>query len=202
MTKTGSTIVSALESAYRNIQRRHPELPEVVVIIGSPTRGQLGHFGAHRWINHDHRDDEIFVSGHHLAHGGQAVMLTLLHEATHGLANARSIKDTSRNGRYHNRRFVKLAEELGLVYAGTGPSSSLGFSDVIMTEKTGRTYAKIIARLDEALTHHLDRPNHNGRKVGTRLLKAECPCGRIIRASATVLDGAPITCGDCDGGFT
>jgi hypothetical protein len=35
-----------------------------------------------------------------------------VHEAAHGLANTRGVKDTSRQGRYHNKRFRALAEEL------------------------------------------------------------------------------------------
>ena len=39
----------------------------------------------------------------------------MLHEAAHALATKRGIKDTSAAGnRYHNKRFVALAAELGL----------------------------------------------------------------------------------------
>ena len=31
----------------------------------------------------------------------------VLHEAAHGVASTRGIKDTSRQGRYHNRRFAE-----------------------------------------------------------------------------------------------
>lgn len=48
------------------------------------------------------------------------VLGTLLHEAAHGVASTRGIKDTSRQGRYHNRRFAQLATELGIVVAPDG----------------------------------------------------------------------------------
>ena len=38
----------------------------------------------------------------------------ILHEAAHALAYARGIKDTSRQGRYHNKHFKTCAEQLGL----------------------------------------------------------------------------------------
>ena len=42
-------------------------------------------------------------------------MEVMLHEAAHALAIRRGIKDTSAAGnRYHNKRFVALAAELGL----------------------------------------------------------------------------------------
>jgi hypothetical protein len=42
------------------------------------------------------------------------LLATLLHEAAHTLAYARGICDTTRQGRYHTRRFAALADELGL----------------------------------------------------------------------------------------
>jgi hypothetical protein len=50
------------------------------------------------------------------------VLDTELHEAAHGLAAARGIQDTSRQGRYRNARYRGLAEELGLAagHAGSG----------------------------------------------------------------------------------
>jgi hypothetical protein len=36
-----------------------------------------------------------------------------------------------------------------------------------------------------------------GKGSGSRMVKATCGCGRIIRGSRTVLDGPAITCGEC-----
>ena len=54
------------------------------------------------------------MGGEGLRRGARAVLGTLLHEAAHGVATTRGIKDTSRQGRYHNRRFAELAAELGI----------------------------------------------------------------------------------------
>ena len=54
------------------------------------------------------------ISGEGLRRSPREVLGTLLHEAAHALAHARGIKDTSRQGRYHNKHFKTLAEELGL----------------------------------------------------------------------------------------
>jgi hypothetical protein len=48
------------------------------------------------------------------AEGATHTLTTILHEATHALAHARGVKDTSRQGKYHNRRFMELAGELDL----------------------------------------------------------------------------------------
>jgi hypothetical protein len=63
----------------------------------------------------------VLVSGEGLQRGPVAVLGTLLHEAAHGLACARCIQDTSRQGRYHNRRYATLARELGLDVAHMQP---------------------------------------------------------------------------------
>ena len=72
---------------------------------------------ASRWVTTtiEERDGELFIAGELLAAGGRAVIEVMLHEAAHALAAARDIKDTSAEGdRYHNKRFVALAAELGL----------------------------------------------------------------------------------------
>jgi hypothetical protein len=57
---------------------------------------------------------EVFVGGEGLARGPAHVLATLLHEAAHALAHVRGIKDTPRQGRWHNARFKALAQEVGI----------------------------------------------------------------------------------------
>ena len=45
---------------------------------------------------------EVFIATELLADGAADVFGVLLHEAAHAIAAARDIKDTSRQGRYHN----------------------------------------------------------------------------------------------------
>jgi hypothetical protein len=78
----------------------------IVVASGSDPRSRrlnLGHFAAGRWqlTSPDRLSDraEVLVSGEGLQRGPVDVLGTLLHEAAHGLAQARSIQDTSRQGR-------------------------------------------------------------------------------------------------------
>jgi hypothetical protein len=56
---------------------------------------------------------EVLITADGLAGSATDVMGTLVHEATHAIAFQRGIKDTSRQGRYHNRRFKTIAEEIG-----------------------------------------------------------------------------------------
>ncbi len=53
------------------------------------------------------------ISGEGLARTAREVLGTLLHEAAHALAAARGITGTSRQGRYHNRKFATFADRAG-----------------------------------------------------------------------------------------
>jgi hypothetical protein len=91
---------------------------------------------------------EVLVSGEGLQRGPVDVLGTLLHEAAHGLAYARKISDTSRQGRYHNRRYATLARELGLDVAHLDP---IGWSATSVPEPTAARYLEVLAELAEAL---------------------------------------------------
>ena len=123
-----SRLVAALEQAWTTIRRHHPDVPQVVIVVASGSdprsrRLNLGHFAAGRWQLADQPTDraEVLVSGEGLQRGPVDVLGTLLHEAAHGLAHARKVNDTSRQGRYHNRRYATLARELGLDVAHVQP---------------------------------------------------------------------------------
>jgi hypothetical protein len=128
------------------------------------------------------------------------VLGTLLHEAAHGLAHARQIKDTTRQGRWHNARYRDLARELGLDVA---QAPGIGWSDTTLATGTAREYAAVLRRLDAALVafRHAEFRGR-GRASSNNLLVAQCACPRKIRASATVLAAGPITCSRCGDDFT
>ena len=57
---------------------------------------------------------ELFMATELVARGATEMFAVLLHEAAHTIASRRGIKDTSRQGRYHNGRFRMIAGEVGL----------------------------------------------------------------------------------------
>ena len=121
---------------------------------------------------------------------------TLLHEAAHGLAQARGVQDTSRQGRYHNRRYATLARELGLDVAHLNP---IGWSATSVPELTAARYADMLAELGAALV--LWRRAEQARPAGLgrsrNALACSCGCGRRIRVARSVLELAPILCAAC-----
>ena len=239
---TGSTIISAIEAAYEALQAEHPDLPDVVFVTGSGymggTSAKWGHYGRDRWVRRQDgsvvteagRLPEVFLSGEAFAAGAEQTLQTLTHEAVHALAVVRDVKDTSRDGRYHNKRFVALAEELGLEWPeGRKPHGTIGFSAVVLTEETKERYSDVMEDLSKAIAAHLDTfermglttgsgegstegedgetpnlPKPEPKKKSRSNLKATCGCEepRIIRASAAVLEEGFIVCKLCGEEFT
>ena len=122
-----SILVAALESAWSEIRKAHPDVPRAIIVLASGTSSRskkLGHFAPDRWADKPQQSKkaravaamvhEVLVSGEGLRGGAESVLDTLLHEGAHGVARARKIQDTSRSGRYHNKKFQAIAEELGL----------------------------------------------------------------------------------------
>lgn len=243
-----SRLVAALELTWDAIRARHSELPAVVVVLAAGSIGaapgtlRLGHYAAMRWHRRsgaidddqgDHGDRprgggggqlaEVFVGGEGLRRGPVDVLGTLLHEAGHALADVRRVKDTSRQGRYHNRRYAEIAREVGLHVAETG---SIGWSDTRPAQATREDYADVLDSLTAALTlwrraegelpagpagpdggdQGPDGTGDDGqagsggrgrRPTSNNPLPCTCACPRRIRVAPKVLELGPITCGLC-----
>jgi hypothetical protein len=195
---TASLLLAALEQAWQTIRTRHPEVPEAVLVVASGSEGKrlnLGHFAPHRWQVHGSDRHEVLVGGEGLQRGPTDVLGTLLHGAAHGLAQARSIQETSRQGRYHNRRYATLAAELGLEVTIVKP---IGWSATTVPQHTAVSYSSLLEQLAAALV--LWRRQEHRIGTGTRsrnLLAAACGCGRRIRAAKATFAQAPIICGAC-----
>lgn len=180
---TPPVLAAELALAWADIQRYHPELPN----LAAP---------------------ESLIGESSSACGSELSFERLLHEAVHGIAAARGVRDTSRAGRYHNRRFLAVAEELGLDHAEE-PHPSSGFSVVTMNAETRRRYRGTAERLQRALNAHLAATSEetsrsfrgpaarHGSSGGGVRVKAVCDCGRNVRVVPSVLAQAPIVCGAC-----
>jgi hypothetical protein len=148
----------------------------------------------------------------------------MLHEAVHALAHARGVKDTSRGGKYHNKReFIPLAGELGLAWPdGQRPHPVIGFSEVQLTEQTLGDYADTLAYLGAAIRLYRDTfrrlsllagqdTGQDGGKAGQdgdeqpptgkagERFKVACGCQppRSFWIRAKQYSPGPITCGVC-----
>ena len=186
--------------------------------IGNAGGLRLGHFAAMRWADPKQantsdgepgdggdgelagpvRLPEVFVGGEGLVRGAADVLGTLLHEAAHALAHVRGIKDTSRQGRWHNAKFKALAEELGIEVA---KDPRIGWSPTTIPASTREDYAEVIDELGRVLRLHRSVEVVGGKEKKPIPPPCVCECGRKIRVSPTVLVAGPITCGVCGTDF-
>lgn len=107
------------------------ELPNVVITIQSSPRTN-GHITTQKiWNGVDNCYYEINISAEHLNRPCEQVLATLLHEMVHLYCMERGIADTSKNGRYHNKRFKAECEkrDLHIEYA-----QYIGYSVTVPTE--------------------------------------------------------------------
>jgi hypothetical protein len=205
-TFTTAGLLTALETAWAAIRDRHPDVPDAVLIVGSgsPAKGsqsmKWGHFASLRWQSGDTQLPEVLVSGEGLSRTPAEVFTTLLHEATHGLAEARGIRDTSRQGRWHNKKFATLAAELGL---SARKDDKLGYSPCTLTDQAAVDYGDTLISLTAALKA-FRHPEINAGKQRTNNnngVSAECECPRKIRLSVTAFEEGPIVCAACQAAF-
>jgi hypothetical protein len=202
--ETASRLVASLEHAWDDVRTRHPDVPDVVMVVasGNDHRGTLrkwGHFAASRWHANGTDQPEVLIGAEGLRRPPLEVFGTLLHEAAHGVAHARGITDTSRQGRYHNRRYRQLAVELGLNVVDRPP---LGWTDTSVPTETAASYQPTLDQLGDALVlwRHLERTTQPPPR-STNLQPCACACGRRIRVARGTLEQAPILCGACREAF-
>lgn len=207
ITRTGGTIAQALDTAWSTIRANHPAVPDAVLITGTGSKGKgvlkRGHWHPTRWTGEGEPIAEVFLAGERIAEGPDAVLATLLHEATHGACHAEGIKDTSRQGRYHNKRFAGKAVEHGLC-PPEAPCARLGFSDCTLTDQTRERYTDLLTMLGEVLEVSIGTPQLVMAapivKARPRLVVA-CGCRERSVTEKQWEELSPIICGLCESRF-
>lgn len=155
---SNAAITAALEAGWAAIQAKYTDLPHVRIVLGSGSKENLatgkgqyqyhGHHWPQKWHEGDATCTEVMIASEHLFDGAPAVFATLIHEAVHALARARGIQDTSRQGRWHNGKFAKLAEECGLTVE---KNKRIGHTTGAMVQATAEHYAVEVKALETAM---------------------------------------------------
>lgn len=141
-------ILEALNNAFISIRVKHPAIPNVVIVVGTSSSAKHGHYYPDSWGGKSNAVHELMLSGQSLHRGAVPVFGTLLHEAVHVYCDSVGIKDTSRNGRWHNDRFRKVGEEFGLILTH---SATIGWSTTDVPESTQAEYRAEIALIKKSL---------------------------------------------------
>lgn len=142
-------------------RRRHEVLPglteslqdRMLLTTGGTTRHVHGWFQPDAWQKDDRPVHELFINAEFSGHDpwispAEDVLVTLLHEACHLFAEVNEIKDTSRNGRYHNRRFAEIALQIGLQ---TERDQQIGHRTPRLSARGLYEYTDLLAELEAGL---------------------------------------------------
>jgi hypothetical protein len=179
----------------------------VITIMSTPRA--YGHVSVYEvWLSEEKGRRELNIGAGTLNRPIENVVATMLHEMVHIYCMENGIKDTSRGGSYHNKRFKEEAERRDLIISY---DSRIGFS---ITQPSDKLIEWCIdEELEEIKVHRLDfygclHPVNGGykapaggnlptpppRRKPSSTRKYICPkCGMSVRATKTV----NIACIDC-----
>lgn len=192
---TISEIVAFLEDAYDvlNVKYFEGALPKAVITIQSSPKA-YGHFTPwDAWKENDTGYKEINLGAETLNRPIENVIATLIHEMVHFSNWCSNIKDCSRGGYYHSKKFKIEAEKRGLIieydktigYSPTSPSLEL----IDFIKEQGWQ------GVDLARQGQLSFSGGNNGRTKSNVRKYLCPeCGCSVRATKSV----NIACLDCD----
>ncbi len=194
------SITNSLNKIYDDLNRMvfNSELIKVEITV-SP-RGKRNAYGWYtldkRWTSDRH---EINICSEYLDKGLYHVAGVLLHEMVHHYNNSKGIKDYSRGGTYHNKKFevealrrylsVSFDKKYGYAFKdlsneGREIIDELNYQDVFSIRKE-----------DTALSEGENgKEGGEGRRRKSNSFKYMCPyCNTIVRATKEV----DILCGSC-----
>lgn len=193
--------LESFEKAFDFLNRElfESQLSKSVITI-TPTPGAYGHFSCGRiWEDGQARYHEINLGAEDINRPLPNVVATLVHEMVHQYCHEEGIKDTSRGGTYHNKRFRDEASRRGLIinrHDVYGWTITEPGEEVLQMVASGE-FAAVecdLHRIKRNTTASGNDDEGEG-KPGKRWHRYECPkCGAWVRSNSEVR----IRCEDCD----
>lgn len=195
----------ALEELYRifailNKDKFDGKLPEPVITIQKTRMNAYGWFTPDRtWRDKNNEDsdetsyNEINIDPRWFNVRTPAdIAETLLHEMCHYYNRVNGVKDC--NGQVHNKKFKRVAEDVGLVVE---KGKSVGFGYTSMSDEL-KTYMDEVVKPNEKAFEYFRSAPIKTAAGGTKkktLFKYTCPeCGQEVKGKRDVT----IKCGICD----
>jgi hypothetical protein len=189
------SVIAKLENLFSEFNSKYFEnsLEKPIIAVNHDhTASAFGWFTTWKAWSKEGTDGfyEINVCAEHLNRPIYDICATLIHEMVHIYNQLNEIKDTSRAGTYHNKKFKVSAEEHGLIIENT---EKYGWTKTSLQEST----KEFIDTLElEAIGLHRSgatKADKVAKKSSSK--KYIChTCGLIIRATREVR----VTCTDCD----
>lgn len=200
------------------------ETPIITIQTNEGNRKSMGWCTTEKiWKNNESNEyyHEISISAEYLYLGLESIISTLLHEMVHLYCSQFDIKEVSRGGSYHNKRFKEIGEKSGLMIEY---SDKVGWSLTSLQESTKelikqievndvfnltRIYHKPVTvyKTNQDEVSFIDTNNDTNEitpevtpvpKKKSNSKKYVCPkCNVIVRATKEV----SIICGICNSKF-
>jgi hypothetical protein len=187
-----STITKALESAHEII-KAETGAPRATLLVTRDLKGRKGHFTPFTpWNNGGESFNEIAFNLEHFT-TPEELLSTLLHEVAHSLNHMNNITDVSAN-QYHNAKFKTQAEALGLKTDKDKKGSTITTGLTELGLKRWKKALTILANAFDLVALGGESAKKKGRN--TNLIKAQCRCEHIIRASRSVIESG-VRCDVC-----
>lgn len=185
----------ALMSCFNKLNETYfgSELEKVIITLEEGyKKGAYGWIRTVKdWKQGNSERYHINISSDYLDRNINDIVGTLLHEMCHLYALQNGIKDTSRSGIYHNKKFAEIARNHGLDVI---EADNVGYRTqcseelkVWCKENCGISEIRVCKKKDEKA--------HKGSQTKQSSRKYVCPnCGLIVRATKE----CSIKCMDCD----
>lgn len=182
------------------------ERPILTLNPGSTSRNKgrtvtLGWCSTKRiWIDKNNNKSyfEITICPEFIDRSLEDICATLLHEMTHLYNINHNVKDVSRNGYFHNKRFKDEAEKHGLIISKV---DGIGWSQTNLTDDAKLFISGINIKMKTIVRKSLysmsateDDDESKETKKKKSIKYVCCKCGISVRATKQV----NIRCDDCD----
>lgn len=207
-----SRAVGQLEKIYNalNVDFFSGELPTPIITVQSKP-GTYGHCTVGKvWKRKDGETYELNIAAEVLNYPIEKTLDTMLHEMVHLYCREHGIKEVSRGGKYHNRRFKEEAEKRGLECYRCGQYGwNTKPSDRLVEYALEKDWSEIQIGRNQGVqaihtggtgTGHIgagtnENGTQNGGKRPSSTRKLVCPCcGNSVRATKAVR----LMCMDCN----
>ena len=201
-----SRAVSQLEHIYNSLNTDffNGELQVPIITVQSKP-GTFGHCTTAKvWRRKDGGAYELNIAAEVLNYPIEETLDTMLHEMVHLFCRENGIKEVSRGGKYHNKRFKDIAEAHGLTCVPCGqygwnttPGENLieyALSKNWNEIKIRRSSLPPMLHIGATGVAQPGAGQVQGGKRPSSTRKLVCPCcGQSVRATKKV----NILCGDC-----
>lgn len=193
MNKNLQPVLTELHKAFDLLNEKYygGKLPQVVIAIRSQGKrvGVLGWFTpAKVWTDGKEDKHEIVITAETLNRPMMDIIQTLHHEMVHLYCHTNDIKDTSRNGAYHNKAFRDTAISVGFEHLNPKPDSKIGWSYITLTDATKAVIESWQLNGDVfSVARKSFGTGKDKKKKKSNIIKWTCPdCGCILRSSKLV----------------